>query len=310
MSSLRECRVRRAADGSLVVTVGECSILPASTPGTVRLVVERSLLDARQLVPAPGPDGPPWCSLVGRTTESSPGSSRLAPGARVAAIAPACTTVVVGEERCVPLPPPLDVNTSAHWALLHVLLAVVRSTPIDLGHWLLIHGGGLTGRILAELARASGAFVVGIDPHAAESPPRAGTWARGLGEARSFLPREGADALFDLSPQGADYAALLGALRTGGRALLLRGPQSIDLDLYRDVHRRSLRVYGCDLASFPLDVSRCVRDVDFLHHLVDSGRIALPKPDVFVRATDLQSSPASVRDHALSLLVEWDVGSG
>lgn len=304
MSPLLECTARRGADGAIAVSVGERDVTVPSPPGTVTLRVEQSLLDARQLAPVPGGPWPSWCSLVGRIAEPSAESSRLAPGTRVAAIAPACNTVAVAEERCFALPSTVDTRTSAHWALLHVLLAVVRSTPIELGHWVLIHGGGLTGRILAALAWASGAFAVGIDPRLGEPAGAAGTWVRGLGEARFLLPRDGTDVLIDLSSGNGDHAELLAAVRTGGRAILAGGPQTIDLDLYPDVHRRSLRVCGFGLDLCP-DASRGAGDAEFLRHVLDTGRIVLAEPDVSTSAARLQSSPLTVRDHANSVLVEW-----
>jgi len=159
-----------------------------------------------------------------------------------------------------------------------------------------------------QLARAAGAFVVGIDPHTGEHPVDSNAWVRGIDEARSILPCDGADVVIDLSVSSETRARLLAAVRTGGQALLAGGPQTIDLDLYPDVHRRSLRVHGCDLSSACPGMNR--GDADFIPYLLDSGRVVLYPPDISSTAAPLQSSAVTVRSDSASVMVVWGDGSG
>jgi NADPH:quinone reductase-like Zn-dependent oxidoreductase len=291
----RACTVRRRSAESLELSAEECEAPAAAAADLVRIAVERSVLDLRHLerMCGRGPHGadaiePEWCSLLGRVETVGPGATGLAPGARVAAVGRPSDRVAVAAERCVVLPERLDVAAGAHWALIHALLEVVRRTPIRLGESVLVHGGGLTGFLLGQLARAAGATVCEHERGAIGSPPGGGV-----------------DVLVDTSGGDEGLAALLSAVRTGGRAILVEGPDRLDLDLYPDLHRRSLSLRACDLRA---PGGRGERDVEFLAHLLDGGRLVLPERTCTFSPADGKGVELSPRQ-TFGATVVWNGGS-
>lgn len=282
------CSVRPHGAGALEVELATEARPLAAAAGQVAIRAQRSVLDLRHLervgARAAGGDAgaPRWSSLVGRVEAVGADVTGLAVGARVAAVAGASPRVCVAAERCLVVPEQVDDATAVHWALLHVLFDVVRAAPVRLADSVIVHGGGLVGFFLAQLARVAGAFVV---EHAPGLPPQGA-----------------ADVLFVAHGGATEPAALLSTLRNTGCAVLLDGADKVDIDLYPDLHRRSLRLIARDCAVTPCATPA---DAEFLRHLFASGKLVLP--DRVATVTPGPSAEPAVlpADGAVAALIVW-----
>jgi hypothetical protein len=176
-----------------------------------------------------------------------------AAGARRGWFAPAAGPIRVGEESEVPesalFPCPSGAGDDEMLGLLSHWPAwrVTRLARLELGSRLLVVGGGwLSARVL-EFARLWGC-VWRAASGPADLRDRAEFWTeQANAEAlRRILPAK-PDAAILLGDSPDVIAPALAACQDRGTIVLaVQGGLTIDLNLYPDAHRRSLRVVGCE----------------------------------------------------------------
>jgi hypothetical protein len=144
---------------------------------------------------------------------------------------------------------------------------VTQLAQLELGSRLLVVGDGWLARRVLEFSRLWGCvWRAACGP--AELRDSAEFWSERADAhtLQGILPGR-PDAVVLLSHQRGQIAPALAVCQDKGRVVLaVSDPMMVDLDLYPDVHRRSLRVVGCA----PLE-RRDASDADVSHGL---GRIA------------------------------------
>jgi 2-desacetyl-2-hydroxyethyl bacteriochlorophyllide A dehydrogenase len=128
-------------------------------------------------------------------------------------------------------------------------------TEVTFAQSVVVVGLGIIGQVTLRLFEAAGAWpLVGIDPVAfrREAALRGGARAAldpTAGGVRDALHAElpgGADIVVDATGWASALPDILGLAREGGTVLVLGSPRGTapDVDFYRDLHRRNLRLLG------------------------------------------------------------------
>ncbi len=317
-----ECVFRRSGADKLTFAVRENGVSTPIKPGAVLVDVERSVIDMGHLdrVLEEGWATPAWCSLVGRVAQVGGEVDGIRVGDRLAAIGPAAGRVVLPAQECLPVTDEMSPDRAAYWALLAALIRSMRQLRIEIGESALVLGGGLVGHLAAQLALKAGAvFVVGVDSRSksagagVESRQQgiAPLWVADQDSLEAELPQEGADVLIDTMSDFSQLAAMLPLLRTGGRALSLAmsDERPVDIDLYSDVHRRSLNLMSCSLKAAlrrkPGSEMSAAGESEFICHLLGDGWLDLP------RLATMSARPAPSAEQVLpaieetGLLMRW-----
>jgi NADPH:quinone reductase-like Zn-dependent oxidoreductase len=294
--------------------------------GTVLVEVERSAIDVGMLRLVSGHDvtagdwrSLEWCSLCGRVTQVGSEVKHVKRGDRISAIGVVADRVVLPVQDGLLVPDGVEPGQATYWALVVALVRSLGALEIEIGERVLVLGGGLLGRLAAQLAWFAGATcVVGLDLDDSteplhESPPL--MWVT-EDRARTLLAQEPADVLIDVLGDWDRMNRWLLLVREGGRALSLRalgpGPAAreagmTDFDFYPGVHRRSIKLFNGTLSSALRQRAVDVREAGFVHHLIGSRLDLDNQGTMTVRAADIQQAepeqvlPAGTRH----LVVQW-----
>jgi 2-desacetyl-2-hydroxyethyl bacteriochlorophyllide A dehydrogenase len=160
------------------------------------------------------------------------------------------------ESRCWRLPSDSPAHHLVFARMAKTAVTALCNAEVTLAQSVAVVGLGIIGQITVRLFEAAGAWpIVGVDPVALRREA-----ARRGGAVAAVDPDAGADAgkaIREWLPTGADIvvdatgwaSALPGAMSCatdGGRVVVLGSPRGTapDVDFYRDLHRRSLRVIG------------------------------------------------------------------
>jgi NADPH:quinone reductase-like Zn-dependent oxidoreductase len=289
----------------------------------VLLEVERSVVDvghANQALATGktkvGWEHPSWCSMIGRVAEVGGAADKLQIGDRVSAIGPAASRVLLPAEACLEVPDTVEAGKAVYWALLSALVRSARQLGIELGESALVLGGGLTGRLLAELSMAAGAArVMGLDAtRSADSPnqPYDGPaptpmWYANMTTLRKELPDE-VDVLIDVLGDFGQLYQVLPLVRAGGRVLSLAANDAppVEFDFYPNIHRRSLKLIGATLQQSLAEEMASAREIAFINHLLQNGRLSMvqrPAPEVHPDPAGEQTMSTV---ETASLIIRWD----
>jgi threonine dehydrogenase-like Zn-dependent dehydrogenase len=199
-----------AASGNRLLVRAICSLI---SPGT-----EAMLIAASRSQPAGAQ--PLGYGLVGRVDSVGPEAPPIEIGTLVACAgseyAPHAEVAAVPALMATPLPHGVDARAAAFSTLGTIAMHALRQGDIVLGSRAVVIGLGVVGQLLAQLIRAAGAHVLGIDlvsaratlaarlagarvldahsPHLAADVLR---WAGGAGADTIFLCTAGGDGLVD-----------------------------------------------------------------------------------------------------------------
>lgn len=204
--------------------------------GTSAFADRRFDAELRAFVPSeqePGPI-PLGYELVGAVEEIGPGIADVEPGMLVHAPLPHADGAIVslveptdiGYPATV-LPAGVDAEAGLFTALGCVALFAVHDAEIRLGDVVSVHGLGAIGLLAGQLARSSGATVVGIDPIARRREAAA---ARGFDavfdpattgpvEIKRELGSSGVDTAIEVSGAVAGLHQAIATVRMGGRVV-------------------------------------------------------------------------------------------
>ena len=107
-------------------------------------------------------------SCAGVVREGDPAAAGLAPGGRVACggigFASHAETILVPHRLCARVPDNVDDETAAYATLGAIAMQGVRQAGVVLGEHVAVIGLGLVGLLTAQVLRAAGCTVTGIDP--------------------------------------------------------------------------------------------------------------------------------------------------
>lgn len=110
-------------------------------------------------------DGVWWMgySAVGKVIELGEGVTELKLGDVVYVIAPHASELVVQAKDCSVLPKGIDYRTGIFLNNLNTAYNGILDSRIKLGDYVVVSGLGVLGQLIAQLAKKSGATVIGID---------------------------------------------------------------------------------------------------------------------------------------------------
>lgn len=252
-----------------VVELAKMSFLrkARTRPDLVKKVLNRARQDGilqtlqvvNNLVSQPLPLG---YSCAGVVQASGEGAGEFRPGQRVACaglgFANHADVVYVPRQLAVPMPPDMDFEEAAFVALGAIALHGVRRAEAAIGECIVVLGLGLVGQIAAQISRAAGCRVFGID----RDPARVKTALDlGIPEARSlddpdlagavarFTRDRGADAVLITAATSDSQPAVLAAQLARDRARIVAvGETGLDLPrrayFEKELDLRLSRSYG------------------------------------------------------------------
>ncbi len=205
----------------------------------------------------------PGYSFVGDVIASGEGVDSLQVGDRVATIAGHASHALMDAELCHRVPAGLPDDEAACFQLLAIAMQAVRKARIELGESVVVLGAGMVGIMAMRLAQLCGGIpVLGVDVDAqrlqlarqigADAVLEGGDSL--LDELRARLDAEGAALVIEATgvPQLINTALQLAV--PGGRVVLLgstRGDTE-NVNFYRDVHKKGLRIIGAHESARPL----------------------------------------------------------
>lgn len=260
----------------------------------------------------------PGYALAGVVVEIGTGVHGFAPGDRVVARAPHAARVVVSAEECTRIPPEVQIEDAAWFALAKIARMGVRAAGLGLGSRVAVVGAGPIGQMVTRWAVAAGCIDVAvIDPIGFRLE-----LARGGGADRTISD--------DVVVRSAEVARALGTppdvvIDTTGNALVFEQALSLVADrgrvivlgdtgfprsqhLSSDVITRGLTIVGAhdgDSGGWAHD--RIHHDLFFA--LVASGRFSLAGLTTHVFApAEAQTVYAGLADrmpHALGVQFDW-----
>lgn len=157
--SLEEEPIPQPGDGEILVDVHASLISPGTELGGVK---------ARREHPDPSASKRPFgYSNAGVVLDAGTGCAPIATGDRVACMgagyAQHATHACIPRNLCVPMPEGLSYERASFSHLAATALHAIRRAELQLGEYVVILGLGLVGQLCAQLARLSGAHVMGVD---------------------------------------------------------------------------------------------------------------------------------------------------
>ncbi|MFC2076290.1 zinc-binding dehydrogenase [candidate division KSB1 bacterium] len=224
-----------------------------------------------------------------------------------------------------PVPEGVDSESAAFTALGWVALHGAKTANLSLGESVLIIGQGLVGQLALRVARLSGAGpIVVVDSRlkrlewSAEGGPDAAFPADDPeldAKVKETVGNDGAEVVLDTT---GNPAALKSALRLAaprGRVVVLGSPHgTVELDLYRDIHRRQLRILGAYQPAAPEEATPYYhwsrgRICRLMLELIDKGDL---DPKIFItRRRPSEEAPkifadlARERSNDLGVVLKW-----
>ncbi len=144
-----------------------------------------------------------YCN-VGEVMEVSAGVTELRPGDRVASNGHHAEYIVVPKNLCAKIPADVADEDAAFTVLGSIALQSVRLAEPSFGEYFAVFGLGLVGLLTAQLLKANGCHVIGLDfdPHKLDLAAKAGIKTINLNEqtdpvfmARSFANQQGIDGV-------------------------------------------------------------------------------------------------------------------
>ena len=165
------CSLVSAGTERMLVDFGRAGWLEKARqqPDKLRQVLDKARSDGplttleavRSKLDEPIPLG--YCN-VGSVVAVGSGVSGLRPGDRVASNGPHAELVVVPQHLCAPIPAGVGDEAAAFTVLAAIGLQGIRLAAPTLGETFVVSGLGLIGLLTAQLLRAQGCRVLGLDP--------------------------------------------------------------------------------------------------------------------------------------------------
>jgi threonine dehydrogenase-like Zn-dependent dehydrogenase len=227
---VREERIPELKPGSVLVAVKSSLVSPGTELGGV---------PEKRRNPKPGAEARPFgygnAGIVLKVGKDCPG---LEPGQRVACMGAGyayhATHAVIPRNLAVPVPEGLSFDEAAFAHLAATALWAVRRADIEFGQHVAVMGLGIVGQIAVQIARWSGAHVMGVD----RLPLRLEIAGR-CGADRVFNPAQG-----DLAKAAAEFSRGYGMdaviMAFGGEATAAMESACSIMKTAPDGHR-----YGC-----------------------------------------------------------------
>jgi 2-desacetyl-2-hydroxyethyl bacteriochlorophyllide A dehydrogenase len=201
--------------------------------------------------------------VVGRVERAGPGSGYVK-GDRVFARHPHQDLFTLrADDGVVKLPEGLTDDDAAFFNLTKVALTALLEMPVRLGDVVVVHGLGIIGLILLQLARRTAGRIVGVDPiasrrelasrygaDAAVEPTAAARTIEDLSRGR------GADVSFDVSGAPAALQTAIDVTGTNGTIVVVSyfGNRPVTLRLAPEFHFRRQRVISTQAAAIPAEL--------------------------------------------------------
>jgi threonine dehydrogenase-like Zn-dependent dehydrogenase len=312
-----------------VLVRAECSLI---SPGTeaMQIAASAGITDRAQ---------PLGYSLVGRVIARGRDAPAIELGALVACAggeyAPHAEIAAVPRLMATAVPDGVTAEAAAFTTLGAVAVHALRQGRVALGERVVVFGLGVVGQLLAQVARAAGGRVLGIDPLAsrAATARRLGaemvgnpatvaadveSWSSGLGADCVFLCTAGGDDVLDRAA---------GVVRDRGRVVIV-GTPSIQMRraalFSKELEVTIARAYGpgrYDLAyevdgrDYPVGYVRWTQErnrAEFLR-LLGAGLVRVEP--LITHAYDVGDAPAAyaaLRDHpesAMGMLLRYDAAA-
>lgn len=184
----------------------------------------------------------PGYSGCGRVIEKGNRVESLAPGQIVACNMPHSSHFVTSETNCHPLNNLNPLDASA-FRLGSIALQGIHKAQLKLGESVAVLGLGPIGLLAAQLAKAAGAYVEGIDLL---------KWRRDLGLACGLdkVSEQAAPKSFDVVVEVTGVPSVIPAAfklaKERGRVILLGSPRGItsEVDFYTHVHHKGITIIG------------------------------------------------------------------
>ena len=268
----------------------------------------------------------PGYSFVGEVIAVGDDVVALQVGDRVVCRAAHQSHALVDARLCLKAPAEVADEAAAFFALLAIAMQAVRKARIELGESVAVLGAGIVGILAMRLAQLSGGVpVVGIDL----DERRLGL-AKQVGadevlvsddslqeKLRAKLAADGADVVIELTGAPAAVVTAFQLAAARGRVVLAGSTRGLtaEVNFYRDLHKKGLRVIGAHETARPLREDSpgywtALREYALCLDLLARGRVQIA-PLITHRYNwrEFQTAYAKLADwdkDALGMIIEWD----
>ncbi len=192
---------------------------------------------------------------AGKVMETGSSVKEIQKGDRVLSICCNTTIAKAPVDQVIKIPDNVTDEEALFTIIANIVFPAIRQSTISLGDNAVVVGLGLLGQFALQFLRLNGAIpALGVDISDYRLNLAAKMGATTLinsaktdmlKEVKNLTGGRGADVVIELTGVPKLFSSVCALARAGGKVILLSSPHgSAELDLYTDIHKRSLNVIG------------------------------------------------------------------